>query len=231
MNGEDEGVMSGAEFWSTCVANGVGNVSWLAKYLGVRKQSVERWRSGKRAVPRDVASAITGIEDSNDLLAQTIADKGGGYVMDYGYSSEYPSDFYLVALHKATRLGDVHVSWTDEPMKYDNPAAFEDDDEAHARTGDPDTSHEAASHVDVKLQKRMVLDIMSRYPSGISDQTLCKIASERHAMASPQGLRSRRAELTRRGYIERCGNGLTRYNRVCGLYRLSEKGRKMVTAE
>lgn len=99
---------------------------------------------------------------------------------------------------------------------------------APTRHGMPDTSYEAAESVNVSREERLVLN--SLYDD--SESTDEQIYDDVHALvdgyATPQGLRSRRCELMRKGFIEVAdSNGITSYGRRCRRYRLTKKGREL----
>lgn len=93
--------------------------------------------------------------------------------------------------------------------------------EARARATDPQESHDAAARVSVGTQRAIVMRTLYEHPD-ISDGELIEYTEG--LFASHSGLRSRRAELTRDGLVERSGSGVSKYGRDCSLFRLTEKG-------
>lgn len=89
--------------------------------------------------------------------------------------------------------------------------------EAHARSSDPDTSHEAAASTgDVRASQAAVMLVLNEC-GPVTDETL--VATYHRAWArdtenllprqSPSGIRSRRAELVRRGLVVWTGQKAT----------------------
>jgi hypothetical protein len=71
-----------------------------------------------------------------------------------------------------------------------------------ARFTDPQTSHEAAQSVtNLTLVKRIILEVLQ---TAMTDEDLISTIRSRHGytFASESGIRSRRAELVRAGYVE-----------------------------
>lgn len=99
---------------------------------------------------------------------------------------------------------------------------------AHARNADPDTSHEAAASVSkgmVQGERNLVVSMLSKFGPVLSDGEIALWAiGECCNVCSEQGLRSRRCELMRDGYVEVAGYGETDSGRRCRLYRLTKKG-------
>lgn len=85
--------------------------------------------------------------------------------------------------------------------------------EAHARTEDPETSHEAAASITsekLTASRAAVLDCFRRYGKfGLSDQMLAWCYNEKAGhgwpQQSPSGLRTRRKELVESGHLEDTG--------------------------
>lgn len=74
-----------------------------------------------------------------------------------------------------------------------------DYDEAHARWGDPDTSHEAAaSVVALTATRRAILDVLDTY-GPCTDVDIARLYDG--PPASPSGLRTRRSELVHAGRV------------------------------
>jgi hypothetical protein len=101
---------------------------------------------------------------------------------------------------------------------------------AHARNTDPETSHTAASIVNVGYQRRVVLASLLELGCPSTDEEIYNTA--RYGILShdmtPQGLRSRRCELMREGYIETVDRyGITANGRSCRRYRLTKEGKEL----
>jgi hypothetical protein len=77
---------------------------------------------------------------------------------------------------------------------------------AHARTSDPETSHEAAASVgEVRLSQTYVYTVLSHAGPSTDEELVRRYAASPHPMQSPSGIRSRRAELARLGMVEFTG--------------------------
>lgn len=88
------------------------------------------------------------------------------------------------------------------PSLFDQAAPPIAPDVARARTTDPETSHEAATVTNTNaLQRRVLVLLMS---GARTDEELLDLhrAGWPDTPVSPSGLRSRRAELVRMGYVE-----------------------------
>lgn len=100
---------------------------------------------------------------------------------------------------------------------------------------DPVESHVAAASVKdehISKLKRLILDTMLRV-SAMSDEGLCGLLRIQYPdfFCTDAGIRSRRAELQARGYIEDTKSfGITMAGCACRLRRLTEAGRKEVQA-
>ena len=70
---------------------------------------------------------------------------------------------------------------------------------ARARHADPETSHEAAATVNTRAHERIVLEIFRKH-GPLTDQELGQIAERRYGIVGSSP-RSRRADLTRKGYF------------------------------
>ena len=109
---------------------------------------------------------------------------------------------------------------------------FNDAAPAKARRDDPVESHAAAASVKAEHTSKLkaLILLAMRNTQGMSDETLQDIVAgitTIHFTAA--GLRSRRAELQARGYIEDTDKlGVTVAGRACRLRRLTEAGRKEV---
>lgn len=89
---------------------------------------------------------------------------------------------------------------------------------AHARTTDPETSHEAAETVDVRTSQAEVLRLLELGPA--TDEELAGRAYRKGVRMSPSGLRSRRAELVDKGLAEHTGeHKLTKAKRRTRVWR------------
>jgi hypothetical protein len=89
--------------------------------------------------------------------------------------------------------------------------------QAHARTTDPHTSHEAAASViNITLTQTYILGILA---APMSDEHLVNTYKDLARLdplmpwASESGIRSRRAELAKRNMVEIVGHEYTRANR------------------
>jgi hypothetical protein len=72
-------------------------------------------------------------------------------------------------------------------------------DEAHARWGDPDTSHDAAESVGALTATRAaILEVLDTY-GPLTDEEIARLYQG--PRASPSGLRTRRSELVRAGKV------------------------------
>lgn len=82
------------------------------------------------------------------------------------------------------------------------PSLFDPPDPRHlARTGDPSTSHEAAQSlraVTITKTRMAILDLIRAHPDGLTDQDIAVMLP---GLASPSGLRTRRAELVDMGLV------------------------------
>jgi hypothetical protein len=71
---------------------------------------------------------------------------------------------------------------------------------AHARSTDPETSHDAADSVrNIRASQIAVLALFMAGPA--TDEQLAERAKARRLRISPSGLRSRRSELVRMGMV------------------------------
>lgn len=89
----------------------------------------------------------------------------------------------------------------------------------YARNTDPQTSHEAAASTTEKALSRletMVLAILENYDA--ADEALVTKITASGYPASPQGIRTARVALARRGLIEVVGEGVTKYGRKCRIW-------------
>jgi hypothetical protein len=107
------------------------------------------------------------------------------------------------------------------PRSWEEPTLF--DDEAHARTFDPMTSHDAAASVDVSLHRRYVLALLAFW-GPFTDEGLVDALDRQEWAMSPSSARSRRAELTRSGHVEACGQERLRSGRRAIVWRLTDAG-------
>lgn len=88
-----------------------------------------------------------------------------------------------------------------------------------ARLTDPQTSHDAANSViRLTLTKRIILEVLQ---TAMTDEDLISTIRARHGykFASESGIRSRRAELVREGFVEdSLGRALTESGRQAILW-------------
>lgn len=96
---------------------------------------------------------------------------------------------------------------------------------AHARGGDPWTSHEAASTVNVPRHRAIVFGAFVAW-GRMSDEALVAGLAKRRPQydITPQSARSRRSELTADGLLHIVGEAETQHRRRCLVYGLTEKG-------
>jgi len=95
---------------------------------------------------------------------------------------------------------------------------------AAARASDPDTSHEAARSVrsqTMRLQYRRILQILRCSDLPLSDQQIVATYESLWGRCSDSGLRTRRKELTRAGFVCHAGDGKTEAGRRCHLHGLA----------
>lgn len=79
---------------------------------------------------------------------------------------------------------------------------------AHARRGDPITSHEAADSLDpdtIRESQQEVLRLFRKYKA-LTDHQLLFVAEEARIAQSPSGLRTRRRELCDLGLLRDTGD-------------------------
>lgn len=102
------------------------------------------------------------------------------------------------------------------------------DNQAHARSTDPETSHIAADSVNVGRTKRLVLNALrvlrknGEEPVKADRLTILILSFGNNV--SDSGVRSRLAELVREGSVEVADtNGFTRSGRRCRRYRLADQ--------
>jgi hypothetical protein len=94
-----------------------------------------------------------------------------------------------------------------------------------ARKTDPETSHEAADSV-YRPSQTAIAVFFALYGHELTDEQLFHkfeghAHEELHPFASPQSVRSRRAELMDAGIIEWSGEyGLTRFGRKCRVWKV-----------
>lgn len=100
--------------------------------------------------------------------------------------------------------------------------------EAHARLGDPQTSHEAARAVAAREVARKVLAIFANQDAPISDEQLTACYADAYdAPAVSSSYRSRRSELANIGLVKKAGRGKNKAGRRVRLWQISEKGREV----
>lgn len=92
---------------------------------------------------------------------------------------------------------------------------------ARARSTDPQESHDAAAKVSVGTQRAIVMRTLYKHPN-ISDNELIEFTEK--LPASHSGLRSRRSELIKDGFVKKSGSSVSKYGKRCGLFSLTDKG-------
>lgn len=102
------------------------------------------------------------------------------------------------------------------------------DNQAHARSTDPETSHMAADGVDVGRTKKLVLRALNTIGSldlsPVTADELTGIIRDNGHTVSPSGVRSRLTELVRDGRVEVADmEGVTPSGRKCRRYRLADQ--------
>lgn len=81
---------------------------------------------------------------------------------------------------------------------------------ARARRTDPETSHEAARTVtDIRCSQSEVLRVFDAYGEMTDEQLLDSYSSTSSHEQSPSGLRTRRSELVKMGYLKDSGERAT----------------------
>ena len=81
---------------------------------------------------------------------------------------------------------------------------------AHARSSDPETSHEAAASIkDIAATQFKVWMLFSAFPDGATDEELLRRARQTGLLISDSGLRTRRSELVSKGLVEWSGEKRT----------------------
>lgn len=95
--------------------------------------------------------------------------------------------------------------------------------DAHARRGDPWTSHAAARSVRITRGQWLVLCLLGRW-GPCTDERLVSAAHTDRVRISPSGARSRRAELVEAGLVEQVGESVTASGRRCLVWDLSTAG-------
>ena len=102
------------------------------------------------------------------------------------------------------------------------------DNQAHARSTDPETSHMASDSVDVGRTKRLVLRTLNTIGSlscePVTADALTAIIRDNGHPVSASGVRSRLAELIRDGRVDVADmEGVTPSGRKCRRYRLADQ--------
>lgn len=101
---------------------------------------------------------------------------------------------------------------------------------AHARNSDPETSHQAAASVRIANLGRTrdgIMDVL-KVNGQQTDEQIWETYSRWHDLgrtvprSSPSGLRSRRSELVRMGFVEACGTGKTASGRPCTIWKIKD---------
>lgn len=100
-------------------------------------------------------------------------------------------------------------------------------DAAHARRNDPETSKAAArSVVNLGRTRDAILTLLANHSKGLTDEQIWKEywrqGGPSLASTSPSGLRSRRSELVRMGFVEACGTGKTVSGRPCNIWKIKD---------
>lgn len=98
----------------------------------------------------------------------------------------------------------------------------------NARATDPQTSHDAARSVrNLTATKVAILDILKRPmpDEELIDRYYARVENGLAPMASPSGIRSRRAELAADGLIEAVGWDYTASRRKTNTWRVTLEGR------
>ena len=101
-------------------------------------------------------------------------------------------------------------------------------DQARARSTDPVTSHQAAASVENIGQTREAILKVLRDNGPQTDTQIIKAYMDlwfggRHMkLASPSGIRSRRSELVKMGFVEAAGTGKTASGRNCIVWRIKK---------
>jgi len=95
---------------------------------------------------------------------------------------------------------------------------------AHARRSDPQTSRDAAKSVtNLGRTRDRIIALLKAY-GPLTDEHLVELfrthSEPRFGMATPAGIRSRRCELVRWGFVVACGEGKTASGRACQIWRL-----------
>lgn len=100
---------------------------------------------------------------------------------------------------------------------------------AHARSTDPETSHEAAESIPSKAitqQKQRILSLLA-VRGALTDQEIADSYSPLWPAPTDQSLRSRRSELVTDGFVEFSGDyGLTSHNGKSRKWQITAKGRR-----
>ena len=97
---------------------------------------------------------------------------------------------------------------------------------APSRRDDPPESREAAAKVDALRQYHLVLRTLSGAPGGLSDD---EIAERTGLLRNSAG--TRRGVAVKEGLVEKCGRSETPRGNPCGLWRLTDAGRRYVREE
>jgi hypothetical protein len=90
-----------------------------------------------------------------------------------------------------------------------------------ARTTDPLTSHLAAASTTEEHLSRLETYVWGIFRVGrleLTDEELVRILENNGYPASPQGIRTARVSLERRGFIEVVGEAKTRFGRKCRVF-------------
>jgi hypothetical protein len=102
------------------------------------------------------------------------------------------------------------------------------------RTTDPQTSHDAAQSVrNITATKLAILEVLFRSltDEDLIDRYYARVEVGLAPLASPSGIRSRRAELVRDGYVEAVDFAKTASGRTTLMWRVTLDGRAAVDAK
>ena len=100
---------------------------------------------------------------------------------------------------------------------------------AHARSGDPDTSHAAARSVSVTRGKRLVMDLFIAIGHPVTHEELVAEGTRRGCTLSPSGIRSRCAELVEDDKVIAVSKTLTKSRRSAYKWALPSWGFPAIT--
>lgn len=95
----------------------------------------------------------------------------------------------------------------------------------HTRKNDPLTSYLAAASTSEEHLTRIEKFVYAIFQVGnldLTDEELVRIIESNGYPASPQGARTARANLTRRGLLEQVGEAKTRFGRKCRVWAIAK---------